>query len=88
MYKRWLSQALEHAAFPLVVLAVALSQVKTNHHSELSLLQHGRESLELRQSDLAKRSLGEYPLSTPRGSLPAGSAGWQQPDPLQTMGRR
>jgi hypothetical protein len=40
MYKRWLSQALEHAAFPLVVLAVALSQVKTNHHTELSLLQH------------------------------------------------
>ena len=71
MYKRWLSQSLEHAAFPLVVLAVAVSQVKTNHHSELSRLQHGREPLELRQSDRATRSLGEYPLSTPRWSPPA-----------------
>ena len=71
MDKRWLSQALEHAAFPLVVLAVALGQVKTSHRSELSLLQHGRESLELRQSDLVKRSLGEYLLSTPRRSPPA-----------------
>lgn len=71
MYKRWLSQSLEHTAFPSVKLAVAVSQVKSNHHSELSLFQHGRESLELRQSDLAKRGLGEYPLSTPRWSPPA-----------------
>jgi hypothetical protein len=71
MHKRWLSQALEHAAFPLVVLAVAVSQVKTDHHSEPSLLQRARELLELRQSDLVKQSLGEYRLSTPTGSPPA-----------------
>ena len=71
MSKRWLFQSLEHAAFPLVILAFAVGQVKADHHSELSLLQHGRESLELRQSDLAKRGVGGYLLSTLSRSPPA-----------------
>ena len=70
MYKRWLSQALDHAAFPLVALAVAVSQFKTNHTSDPSLLQRGRESLELRQSDLMKPSVGDYRLITPRENPP------------------
>ena len=52
MYKRWLSQALEHAAFPLVILAVVVSLVESDHHSAPSLLQDRRESFELRQSVL------------------------------------
>lgn len=72
MYKRWLSQTLEHAAFPLVVLAIAVGQVNTNHQSEPSLLQRAGELLEPRPSDLGKQSLREYPLRTRRGSPPAG----------------
>ena len=74
MYKRWLSQALEHAAFPLFALAIAVSQVNTNHRSEPSLLQRAAELLEPRQSDVGKQSLKEYRLSTPRGS-PSAAAG-------------
>ena len=71
MYKRWLSQALEHAAFPLVVLAIAVGQVNTNHHSEPGLLQRAGELLEPRPSDLGKQSLREYRLRTRGGSPPA-----------------
>jgi hypothetical protein len=78
MYKRWLSQALEHAAFPLVVLAIAVGQVNTNHHSEPSLLRRAGELLEPRQSDLGKQSLREYRLRTRRGNPPAAEGSpWQ-----------
>ena len=79
MYKRWLSQAFEHAAFPLVVLAIAVSQVNTNHRSEPSLLQRAGELLEPRQSDVGKQSLKESRLSTPRSSpSPADGVPWKK----------
>ena len=70
MYKRWLSQAMQHGAFPLVVLAVAVSQVNTNYHSEPSLVIHGRELSEVWQSTVMKQSLGGHRLSMPRRSPP------------------
>ncbi|MBV8213217.1 MAG: hypothetical protein JOZ08_08325 [Verrucomicrobia bacterium] len=70
MYKRLLSQALDHGAFPLVVLAVAVSQVNTNRHTEPALLIQGRESLEVGQSAAMERNLGESRLSMPRRNPP------------------
>jgi hypothetical protein len=56
MNKAWLSQLLNHSAFPLLVLALALSQIKPISHKKSNPVRHGREPAELWLDDLLQKS--------------------------------
>jgi hypothetical protein len=47
MDKRWLSQLLADSAFPLLVRAVGVSQIKIGHHKKDALRKRGRQSSEV-----------------------------------------
>jgi hypothetical protein len=58
--KRWLSQLLGDLAFPVLLLAVAVSQVKIRHHKKDALRQRGRQSSEVQIGDDFQQSAGKY----------------------------
>ena len=58
--KRWLSQLLGGLAFPLLVLAVAVSQVKIGHHKTDALRQRGRQVSEVQVGDDFWQSASKY----------------------------
>jgi hypothetical protein len=54
--KRWLSQLLTDSAFPLLVLAIAVSQVKIGHHKKDSLRHRDRQTSEVKAGDDFRQS--------------------------------
>jgi hypothetical protein len=60
MNKRWLSQLLNDSAFPVLALAVAVSQVDLESHKNHKLLHRGRPAAELRFDDHSKEDSGKY----------------------------
>jgi hypothetical protein len=77
MNKRWLSELLDDAAFPLLVLALAVSHVKLGSHKKSNLIQHGRPPAELRLDDRWQKSGGKYGSSNPTES-PVSNKEWLQ----------
>ena len=57
--KRWLSQLLADSAFPILLLAVAVSQVKIGHEKE-ALPERDRQSTEVWADNDFQRSAGKY----------------------------
>jgi hypothetical protein len=58
--KRWLSQLLADAAFPVLVLAVAVSQVKIGQQKKDALRQRGRQSSEVQADSGFQQTAGKY----------------------------
>jgi hypothetical protein len=54
--KRWLSQVLADSAFPLLALAIAVSQVKLGHDKKDVLRQSGRQFSEVQLGDDSEQS--------------------------------
>jgi len=57
---RWLSQLLADSAFPILVLAVAVSQVKIGQNKKDVLRQRVRQSSEVQVDDGFQESAGKY----------------------------
>jgi hypothetical protein len=70
MDKRWLSQLLDDSAFPILVLAVAVGQMKVGHHKKDALLHRGQQSIELQLDNRSQQNAGKYGSHTPTGSSP------------------
>ena len=51
MYKPWLSRLLDESAFPMLALAVAVSQVKLELHNNDAVHDRGQPSREVRSDD-------------------------------------
>jgi hypothetical protein len=68
--KRLLSRLLADAAFPVLVLAVAVSQVKIGHHKKDALRQHGRQSGEVQAENGFQRSGDKYGSRAATGNSP------------------
>jgi hypothetical protein len=54
--KRWLSQLLTDSAFPLLVLAIAVSQVKIGHHKKEALRDRDPQTGEVQAGDDFRQS--------------------------------
>ena len=57
--KRWLSQLFADSAFPVLVLAVAVSQVKIGEHKKDALSQRDRQSSQVQVDDGFQQSAGK-----------------------------
>ena len=57
--KRWISQLLADAAFPVLILAVAVSQVNIGQHKKDALRQRDRQSSEVQVDDGFQQSAGK-----------------------------
>ena len=71
MDKHWLSQLLDDSAFPVLALAVAVSQMKVGHHKKDALHHGGRQTMELQRDDRFQQNTGKYGKygsPTPTGS--------------------
>jgi hypothetical protein len=68
MNKRWLSQLLNDSAFPVLALAVAVSQVDLGSHKNHKLLHGGQQAAELRFDDPLKENSGRYGSGTAENS--------------------
>jgi hypothetical protein len=68
MHKRWLSQLLDDSAFPLLVLALALSQIELGSRKKSGLLDRGRQPPELRLDDRLPKHVESYSAKKPSGS--------------------
>jgi hypothetical protein len=51
MYKPWLSRLLDESAFPMLALAVAVSQVKLELHNKDAVHDRGQPASEVRSDD-------------------------------------
>lgn len=47
MYKRWLSRLLDESAFPVLALAVAVSQIQISHPANNTVHRRGQAAIEL-----------------------------------------
>ena len=65
MDRRWLSQLLTDAGFPLLVLALAVSQIKLPTNKDANLLGYRRNSTELPSDDHLARKFSKYALPNP-----------------------
>jgi hypothetical protein len=68
MNKSLLSQLLDGAAFPAMLLAVAVSQIKVGPHRKDTLHHGGRVAAELRMGDRVQKNAEEYGFYTPAWS--------------------
>ena len=68
--KRLRSRLLADAAFPVLVLAVAVSQVKIGHHKNDALRQHGRQTSEVQAKNSFQQSGDKYGPRATTGSSP------------------
>jgi hypothetical protein len=66
----WLSQLLDGAAFPALLLAVAVSQVNIRHHREGALRQPRQQSDEVQADKVLGRGTDKY------GARPATESPW------------
>lgn len=58
--KRWVSQLLSDSAFPALILAVAVSQVKIGQNKEDAPRQRGRQSSGVQVDNRFQLSAGKY----------------------------
>src|ERR1700746_3890569 len=72
MNKRWLSQLLNDSAFPVMALAVAVSQVDLESHKNHKLLHGGQPAAELRFDDHLKADSAKYGSTATENSPVAG----------------
>ena len=84
MDKRWLSQLLDDSAFPLLVLALALTQIQLGPKKKANFLDRARQSAELRLDQRLPENTGQYKSSAPGESSqdaekPASNKDWVQP---------
>jgi hypothetical protein len=70
MDKRWLSQLLDDSAFPVLALAVAVSQMKVGHHKMQALRDRWRQTMELLRDDRFQQNAEKYGSHTQTGSSP------------------
>jgi hypothetical protein len=68
MNKTWLSQLLDDSAFPLLVLALALSHIKLGSYKRSNFLHQGRQPAELRLDERLQTSSGNNRSSSPSPS--------------------
>jgi hypothetical protein len=68
MDKRWLSQLLDDSAFPLLVLALALTQIQLGPNKRANFLDRARHPAELRLNQRLHENTGEYKSSAPNES--------------------
>jgi len=67
MDKRWRSQLLTDAGFPLLVLALAVSQIELRPRGRANLLDRERQSTELRSNDRRPKEIEKYGSINPNG---------------------
>ena len=77
MNKSWLSQLLDDSAFPLLILALAVGQMKFGSHKRSNLLPEGGPSAELRLYDPLPKTGANYGLSNASKS-PVSTKEWLQ----------
>ncbi len=70
MDERWLSQLLDHSAFPVLALAVAITQITVGHPKMEALRHHSRQTVELQRDDRFQQNSGKYGSHTQTGSSP------------------
>jgi hypothetical protein len=70
MNKSLLSQLLDGAAFPVVMLAVAVSQIKVGPNQKDTLRHSGRVAAEPQMGDRVQQNAEEYWSYTPTWSPP------------------
>jgi hypothetical protein len=81
--RRLLSQLLTDSAFPVLVLAVAVSQVKIGHHKTDALRQRGQQSSEAQADNGFPQSGDKYGSRAATESSPAKeSTGSDKESPL------
>jgi hypothetical protein len=68
--KRWLSQLLADSAFPLLALAIAVSQVKIGQQKKDALRQRGRQSSVVQVGDDFQKSAGKRGPRAAMGNSP------------------
>jgi hypothetical protein len=77
MNKLWLSELLNDAAFPLLVLALAVSQITLGSHKKPNLVHHSTQPAELRLDDRLPKTGGKYGSSNASES-PVSNKEWLQ----------
>ena len=65
MDKRWLSQLLDDSAFPLLVLALAVTQIQVGSNKKANFLDRARHSAELRSDQRLQENAVEYQSGAP-----------------------
>ena len=70
MNKSLLSQLLDGAAFPVIMLAVAVSQIEVGPNQKDMLRHGGRVAAELQMGDRVQQNAEEYGSYTPTWSPP------------------
>lgn len=70
MQDHWLTRLWNDAAFPLLALAVAVSQVKLGPHKRSDLLDRERPSAELQLDGRTQEKIGSYGSNMPSGNAP------------------
>jgi hypothetical protein len=68
MYKHWLSRLLDDSAFPLIVLAVATSQIHIGHHRKDAVPDQGRPAIGLQLDNRFQPDAGKYDLHAAEGA--------------------
>ncbi|MBV8100418.1 MAG: hypothetical protein JOZ31_14805 [Verrucomicrobia bacterium] len=69
MDKRWLSQVMTDSGFPLLVLALAMTQINLGPRRSANLLGHDRQkSTEIRSNDRRPKEIGKYGSTSPSES--------------------
>jgi hypothetical protein len=70
MDKRWLSQLLNDSAFPVLALAIAVSQVRIGQDKNDVMHQRGRQSSEVQADNGFRHSTDKYGSRTATESSP------------------
>ena len=83
MDQRWLSKLLDDSAFPLLVLALAVTQIQLGSNKKANFLDRAKQSAELRLDQRPQENTGEYKSSAPGESphnaeRPASNKDWVQ----------
>jgi hypothetical protein len=73
MHKPWLTQLVTDSGFPLLVLALAVSQIKLEPRRNANLLHRNRQSTELRSNDRRPKEIRKNGSNNPNEN--AGVAG-------------
>jgi len=83
MNKSSLSQLLDGAAFPVIMLAVAVSQIKVGPNRKDTLRHGGRAAAELQLGDRVQQNAKEYGSYTPTWSPPVAEKSVADKKPAQ-----
>jgi hypothetical protein len=58
--KRWLSQLLNDSAFPMLMFALAVSEIRLGSYKKSDLLQQATQPAELRLDDRLPKTVGKH----------------------------